>query len=89
LRMPEKWNEASLENVQVVDNNISVFYKKSGDEIHIKVEQKSPDWKLILEPAIQNDELLEVIEGTQEEMEGVSTIVSEGKKIEIKILNNK
>ena len=88
-RMPEKWNEASLENVLVVDNNISVYYKKSGEEIHIRVEQSSPDWKLILEPAVQNDEVVEVIQGKKEEKEGASTIVSKGKKIEVKILKNK
>ncbi len=37
--MPEEWNEASIENVIVANNSISVHYKKENNLINLKVDQ--------------------------------------------------
>ena len=37
--MPQEWNEASIENVIVANNSISVHYKKENNQINLKVDQ--------------------------------------------------
>ena len=39
-QMPDKWHKASLENIKVGDNTISIFYA-NGD---VRVTQTNPDW---------------------------------------------
>jgi glycogen debranching enzyme len=48
--MPDKWNEASLENVRIVDDKISIFYKKKNDIVSLKILHNNPEWKMIVEP---------------------------------------
>ena len=48
LQMPTEWNEASLEHVAVADNEISIFYKRSDNQITLKVTQLNSDWTLEL-----------------------------------------
>lgn len=45
-QMPSEWNNASLENVKVADNSVSVFYSKENGQFSLKVTQLNPDWKL-------------------------------------------
>ena len=49
-QMPKEWDNASLENVKVADNEISIWHKKSKDLDQIKIQQVQPGWnvKLIL-----------------------------------------
>ena len=47
-QMPNSWNDASLENVEIADNSISVFYTKSNGELVFKVLQKNTNWTLII-----------------------------------------
>lgn len=44
--MPDKWGEASLENVKIGDNEISLFYSKSDKTTSLRVVQKNPDWTI-------------------------------------------
>ncbi len=45
--MPSDWEEASLEQVKVGDNEISVFFKRlPGGEIHLRITQTEPGWTL-------------------------------------------
>jgi len=44
--MPSEWNEASLENVDVADNSISVFYTKTDKTITYKIIQSNPEWNI-------------------------------------------
>lgn len=44
-QMPSSWNEGALENVKVGDNEISVYYHKSGNNTELKVKQ-SKNWTL-------------------------------------------
>ena len=45
-QMPEEWDTASLENVIISDNTISVFYDKSDERLKLKVEQENPEWEV-------------------------------------------
>lgn len=45
-QMPSEWNEASLENVNVADNSISVFYTKTDKTITYKIIQSNPEWNI-------------------------------------------
>ncbi|MDT0607886.1 amylo-alpha-1,6-glucosidase [Croceitalea rosinachiae] len=47
-QMPDMWNEASLENIKIGDNEISVYYAKNNGKPSIKVKQTNTDWNLIL-----------------------------------------
>ena len=61
--MPEQWEEASLENVRVGDNEVSVYYRKSETELLIRAEQTVPGWTLILSPGMGKPGEIEVLEG--------------------------
>lgn len=62
-QMPDEWDKASLENVIISDNTVSVFYNKSGGLLTLKVEQEDPEWELeIVLPKKENKITYEVIE---------------------------
>jgi glycogen debranching enzyme len=88
-RMPEKWGEASLEEVQVAENKISVYYLNTETEIHIKVKQSSPGWKLIIEPPLIEDAEIQVLQGTLQGSDKEQIIVSTGANAEVKLIKNK
>ncbi len=48
-QMPDKWEEAALENVAIGDNTISIFYSRKGGALAIRVTQSNPEWELVLE----------------------------------------
>ena len=45
-QMPSEWGEASLENVKVGDNEISIFYQKTGDGLKLTIGQSREDWQV-------------------------------------------
>ncbi|MCB9337436.1 MAG: glycogen debranching protein [Lewinellaceae bacterium] len=47
-QMPSDWGQASIENVKVGDNAISVFYQKTGNGVKLTVTQEREDWKLVV-----------------------------------------
>ncbi|GMN10988.1 hypothetical protein MTsPCn9_27000 [Croceitalea sp. MTPC9] len=47
-QMPDKWNKASLENVKIGDNEISIYYSKESDKLKLRIEQTNPDWSIKL-----------------------------------------
>jgi hypothetical protein len=47
-QMPSTWDKASLENVSVGDNEISIYYEKSGKSLSLTIEQKKTDWKIVI-----------------------------------------
>jgi len=47
-QMPQAWPTASLENVQIADNAVSVFYDAADEIIKIKITQENPDWEIQL-----------------------------------------
>ncbi|NND63979.1 MAG: glycogen debranching protein, partial [Flavobacteriaceae bacterium] len=62
-QMPSEWNEASLENVLVGDNSISVFYTNKEGVLDIRVEQEA-DWTLEIVISADENEA-EVSEGAK------------------------
>lgn len=55
-QMPDAWGEASLENVLVGDNEISIYYTKIDGKIELRVEQTNPNWELKLH--LPNSEMI-------------------------------
>lgn len=45
-QMPDKWNEASLENIKVGNNKISVYYSKKDGITKVRVAQTEPNWTI-------------------------------------------
>ncbi|HEX9827726.1 MAG TPA: glycogen debranching protein, partial [Flavobacteriaceae bacterium] len=45
-QMPKAWNTAALENVEIVDNSVSIFYNKIDGETKLKVQQSNTNWTL-------------------------------------------
>ncbi|OEY72196.1 alpha-L-rhamnosidase-related protein [Salegentibacter salarius] len=46
-QMPKTWNEASLENVVIGENEVSVYFSKSNGELNIEITQEE-DWEIEL-----------------------------------------
>jgi glycogen debranching enzyme len=87
LQMPTEWNEASLENVSVAENDISIFYKKSGNQITLKVTQQNPDWTLELILPKETKAGYQIIagEGKSLESENQMKFISGSSTIELKL----
>ena len=47
-QMPSGWDDASLEDVNVGDNKISIWHTKSKESHQIKIQQTKTDWKIKL-----------------------------------------
>ncbi|MGB5370495.1 MAG: glycogen debranching protein [Flavobacteriaceae bacterium] len=47
-QMPDAWDEASLENVIISDNAVSVFYRKANGLLTLKVVQENPSWEVLI-----------------------------------------
>lgn len=45
-QMPKEWTTATLENVEIGDNSVSVFYNKNDGETELKVQQSNTNWTL-------------------------------------------
>jgi len=45
-QMPSSWNNASMENVEIADNSVSVFYNQSEGKVELKVLQQNTNWTL-------------------------------------------
>ncbi|WP_372946665.1 trehalase family glycosidase, partial [Muriicola sp.] len=47
-QMPEAWPNASLENVVVADNTVSVYYEATNNGYKVRVKQEQPGWDILL-----------------------------------------
>lgn len=57
-QMPSSWGEASLENVVIGDNEISIYFSEKNGKQIIRIEQSNSDWELFLAlPKSENSEL--------------------------------
>jgi len=66
VQMPEEWNSASLENVIVAENKISVFFEKKDKVTTVRVTQSQNDWTLeIVLPKIESGNYL-IVKGSAE-----------------------
>jgi len=66
-QMPDTWDNASLENVLIADNTISVYYTKSDGLLTLRVEQENSDWEVeIILPKEDNINSFEVTKSSVE-----------------------
>ena len=61
--MPSEWDEASLENVIIADNEISVFYTVIEGSTRIEVYQSQPDWTIELQMPYTDQKNYQLVEG--------------------------
>jgi glycogen debranching enzyme len=47
-QMPTQWQEATLENVIVANNKLSLAYKRKGSSVQLVLDQSDPEWKIVL-----------------------------------------
>ncbi|GAB5399728.1 MAG: hypothetical protein Aureis2KO_13130 [Aureisphaera sp.] len=63
-QMPTSWNEASLENVMVGDNEVSIHFSKKEGTIRVEVIQTMDDWEVVVQlPKVDNSSFF--VEGAQ------------------------
>ncbi len=89
-QMPDEWKEASLENVLVSDNAVSIFYEKSNGQLQLKITQDNPEWELeIILPQKIGEKKYEVVNSNIEpsRLNDQLTFKSKGKKVEITVNN--
>lgn len=88
-QMPTDWDVASLENVSISDNSISIYYDMSEGHLKLKVTQTQPDWTVEVRLPNKASERYDLSEGIeQSNEEGVSIFTSKEKQIEIEVLPN-
>ncbi|MBL7871345.1 MAG: glycogen debranching protein [Cyclobacteriaceae bacterium] len=88
LQMPTEWNEASLEHVAVADNEVSIFFKRSGNQISLKVTQQNPDWtlELILPKGTKPDYKIILGKGDSIEIDSRLKFTSASKVVELTLM---
>jgi glycogen debranching enzyme len=82
--MPSAWNRASLENVQVGPNELSVFFSRTTEgRVHIRAEQTLPGWVLVAPVPFADSDSIELVSGEMEtDGHGRIQVVSNGAKLE-------
>lgn len=68
-QMPEEWPEASLENVAVADNSVSVYYSEENGLLKLRVVQTNPEWTVRIELPAQKDDVTYELEESSVEGE--------------------
>jgi glycogen debranching enzyme len=85
-QMPTSWDQATLENVMVGENRISIFYEVKDDgRKMLRILQEKEDWQILLDVVPSDGARVEVVKGEEvmntENNAGVSTF--KGKEIQI------
>ena len=85
-QMPTSWNRATLENVMVGENRISIFYEILDDgRKMLRILQEKEDWQILLDVVSSQGALVEVVKGEEvmktENNSGVPRLT--GKEIQI------
>ena len=84
-QMPVSWNQASLEEVRVGENLISVFYR-ADEQTHLRVSQKEKGWELVLDLGPVREEHLKILSGNPKITveEGNLIVKGSGEVIEVR-----
>jgi hypothetical protein len=82
-QMPSGWEEASLEHIQVGDNEVSIYYLKEGGKTTIKVIQTNDAWTINLHIPKTATTKPTVIQGFLSEDDSIYMLSSNGKLAEI------
>ena len=88
--MPSTWNEASLENVLISDNEVSIYYSKLEGRSRFEIRQTQPDWTLEIDLPKTEGVSIKLIEGSAEltEKEGRVIHKSKDSKLIFEIISN-
>ncbi len=89
-QMPSAWDKASLENVVVADNTVSVSYSKSEGITRIAVSQQQEGWTLELIPPKDSEVRYEVSdeEINQIDRNGTPVFSTTSEEIILEIISN-
>ena len=89
--MPSSWDTASLENVIIAENEVSVHYSKSQDRTRLEVLQTAPDWTLEIDLKKSEGYSYKIIEGRAEIEESSDRILhsSQDSKLVLEIIPEK
>ncbi|MGB8374384.1 MAG: glycogen debranching protein, partial [Salegentibacter sp.] len=85
-QMPSAWKKASLENVEIGQNKLSVFFEETAEGKHFRITQTDAEWKVkLILP--QHQKRLKVLAGKSSETGENIEIVSDEKNLEVWLLN--
>jgi glycogen debranching enzyme len=84
-QMPDEWNEASLENIKVAENTISINYKKNTGTISLEVDQ-TLDWEIEIQ--FPKNYSLESKEFKAKEIDNKTVVTSKNSKIVLQAKEN-
>ncbi|MGB5645854.1 MAG: glycogen debranching protein [Muriicola sp.] len=91
-QMPDAWPNASLENILIADNSVSVFYKTAENgEITITVTQKNPEWEILLRlPEVKAGDPCRVMRSSEAPVvkDGYFNFKAKGNKLEVSFRND-
>jgi glycogen debranching enzyme len=90
-QMPSSWGNASLEDIAIGDNRISVFYGNDpGGVIRLRVTQAREDWTLLFHLGAAAEGSLEILEGDALPRweKGTLEVSARGKAIELRFRKN-
>ncbi|MDT0622452.1 glycogen debranching protein [Croceitalea vernalis] len=80
-QMPDKWNEASLENIKIGDNEISVYYELIEGKPSVNVKQTNTEWTIKLE--LSNTEQPAKVIGNIKTIDGTMMVEGKGDTISV------
>ncbi len=84
-QMPLEWNNASLENVEIGNNQISIYYGRKNGETIIRVTQTQPNWELEINLPREPLSDFEVTKGSSEDSISEDYFVFSTKDKEVEI----
>ncbi len=87
-QIPDAWPTASLENVQMADNAVSVYYETKDEVIRIKVTQDNPEWEMKLRlPEIKEGKKCQVMTRNMDPViaNGYISFITKGPKLEVSL----
>jgi len=87
-QMPDAWPTASLENVQMADNAVSIYYETTDEVIKIKITQENPEWEMQLRlPEIKEGKKFHIMTSSMEPVitDGYVSFTFKGPKLEISL----
>jgi hypothetical protein len=87
-QMPDAWPTASLENVQIADNAVSVYYETKDEVIKIRITQENPEWEMMLRlPEIKEGDKCQVMTSSMAPViaDGYISFTSKGSELEVSI----
>ena len=83
-QMPQAWDEASLENVRIGDNEISIYYQNLEEGIHLRVVQRKSDWNVKVK--VSSDATAKIIKGELFKVGEVRYVKNSGTELAFQLL---